>query len=110
MEIKSDAVGEVTIVRISGNLNTQTTPEAQIRLEQIIENGAKKILIDFEGLDYISSSGLRLLFVAAKQLTSVSGRLRVCNLSSVVQEVFDISGFTTLIPVFDNQAAALEEI
>ena len=109
MEMNVDEIGDVTVVQISGNLNTQTTPEAQIQIDRIIENGAKKILIDFEGLDYISSSGLRLLFVAAKQLTSVSGHLRVCNLSALVQEVFDISGFTTHIPVSNGQAAALDE-
>ena len=109
MEFDVDEIGAVTVVRISGYLNTQTTPEAQNQLVQIIENGAKKILIDFEGLKYISSAGLRFLIVAAKQLTSVSGQLRVCNLNSVVQEVFDISGFTKLIPVSNSRAAALDE-
>ena len=110
MELVVNEIGDVTVVRITGNLNTETTPEAQSQLQQIIENGAKKLVIDFEKLDYISSSGLRLFAVAAKQLTPVSERRRVCNLSAVVQELFDISGFATLIPVSPSQAAALEEM
>ena len=110
MELVVNQIGDVTVVRISGNLNTETTPQAQSQLQRIIENGAKKMVIDFEKLEYISSSGLRLLAIAAKQMTPVSERMRVCNLSDVVQEVFDISGFATLIPVSPSQAAALEEM
>ena len=63
MEIVVNEIGDVTVVRITGNLNTETTPEAQSQLQQIIENGAKKLVIDFEKLDYISNSGLRLFAV-----------------------------------------------
>lgn len=108
MEFKVDKLGEVTVVRISGNLDTQTSPDSQKQLTQLIDNGAKKILIDFEDLNYISSSGLRMLLVAAKQLKAVSGQLRVCNLKAVVREVFDVSGFTVMLPVSNSQAEALD--
>jgi anti-anti-sigma factor len=109
MEFKADVVSEVTVIQISGRLDNQTSLDAQKLLVQNIDNGAKKILIDFKNLDYISSSGLSLLIVAAKRLTSVSGQLRVCNLNNVVREVFEISGFTAIVPVSDSQAAALNE-
>ena len=51
MELVVNEIGDVTVVRITGNLNTETTPEAQSQLQQIIENGAKKLVIDFEKLD-----------------------------------------------------------
>ncbi len=108
MEFKVDKLGEVTVVRVAGNLDTQASPDAQKQLTQLIDNGAGKILIDFEDLNYIASSGLRMLLVAAKRLKGVSGQLRVCGLNTVVQEVFDISGFAVMLAVSKSQAEALD--
>jgi anti-anti-sigma factor len=109
MEFDVDEIGEVSVVRISGKLDTLTSIEAQNKLTKIIDGGAKKILIDFEKLGFISSYGLRLLLLGTQEVKQVSGQLRVCNLNSVVREVFDMSGFTTIIPVSISQAEALEE-
>ena len=109
MEIDVDEIGEVSVIRISGKLDTLASIEAQDKLTKIIDDGAKNILIDFEKLDYISSYGLRLLLLGTQDVKRVSGQLRICNLSPVVQEVFDVSGFTTIIPVSNSQAEALEE-
>ncbi len=108
MEITNSNVGEVRVVRITGNLDTQSFSNAQAKLTGLMDEGAKKILVDFEDLDYISSAGLRILLVVAKQLTSVGGELRICSLNEVVQDVFDISGFSTIFNVAPNRSAALE--
>ena len=108
MELVVNEIGDVTVVRITGNFNTETTPEAQSQLQQIIEIGAKKLVIDFEKLDYISSSGLRLFAVAAKQLTPVSERMRVCNPNKTVREIFEISGFVEILSIFADKAEALD--
>ena len=108
MDLTVGEAGAVTIVRIEGNLDTQTSPEAEAQLTRLIEAGARKIVVDFERLAYISSSGLRILLVAAKQLQESGGELRVCSLSDLVREVFDISGFDSILPVSNSQAEALD--
>ncbi len=108
MDFTVDEFGDVKAVRIAGNLDTQTSTVAQEQLTQLIDNGATKILVDFEDLNYISSSGLRMLLVAAKRLNGVNGQLRVCSLNTVVQKVFDISGFAVMLPVSKSQAEALD--
>ena len=108
MEITNSKVGEVRVVRITGNLDTQSFSDAHAHLMGLMDGGAKKILVDCEKLDYISSAGLRILLVVAKQLTSDGGELRICSLNEVVQEVFDISGFSTIFNVTPSQPAALE--
>ena len=67
----------------------------------------KKVLLDLEKLDFITSAGLRVLLATSQELKEVGGELRVCNLNELVQEVFDISGFNTLLMVFDNEAKAM---
>ncbi len=100
--------GEVKIVRIEGELNTQTSPDAEAQLTQLIDAGARKVVVNFERLAYISSSGLSILLAAARQLQVSGGELRVCSLSDLVQEVFDISGFDSIVSVSKNEAEALD--
>jgi anti-sigma B factor antagonist len=108
MEIAVSDAGEVKVVRIEGKLDTQSSPDAQTQLTQLIAQGATKLVVNFEKLDYISSAGLRILLAAAKQLKGNSGELRICSLNEVVQEVFDISGFTTILTVTKTEPEALE--
>ncbi len=84
MDITVDEVGDVRVVRIAGNLDTQTSPVTQEQLTQLIQDGATKILLDFEELNYISSSGLRVLLVAHKRLEGNSGQVRICNPNTMV--------------------------
>jgi anti-sigma B factor antagonist len=109
MELMMDEIGDVTVVRISGKLDTLTSIDVQDKLTKIIDDGAKNILIDCEKLDFISSYGLRLLLLGTQQVKRVSGQLRVCSLNAMVREVFDVSGFTEIIPVSHSQAEALEQ-
>lgn len=108
MQISIKTADKVKVLKFKGKLDTQTSPEAQEQMTELIEKGAKKILVNFGKLDYISSAGLRILLVAAKQLKSAGGELRLCSLNEVVKEVFDISGFTTIFKVFDSETDALE--
>jgi anti-sigma B factor antagonist len=98
---------EVKVVGFDGELDTNSAPEAESQLKQFMEQGVKKILLNFEKLDFISSSGLRILLATGQQLKGAGGQLKVCSLNETVQEVFDISGFSTLLDVFENEADAL---
>ena len=108
MQIAVKTANEVKVLAFEGSLDTQTSPEAQTQLNQLIDGGDKKILVNFEKLHYISSAGLRILLAAAKQLKTADGELRICDLNEVVKEVFDISGFSTIFKIFENETEALD--
>ena len=109
MTISVKTTNDVKVLHCEGELDTQTSPDAQNQLKQLIEEGARKILVNFEKLDYISSAGLHVLLTAAKQLKAVDGELRVCGLNEVVKEVFEISGFMTILKVFGSESEAIED-
>ncbi len=71
------------------------------------KNGAPLIL-DFSGVDYISSVGLRALMLAARQVKAQDGRIAIAALQPVVKEVFEISRFNLVLKVFDTVKAASE--
>ena len=109
MTISVKTTHDVKVLHCEGELDTQTSPDAQNQLKRLIEEGARKILVNFEKLEYISSAGLHVLLTAAKQLKAVDGELRVCGLNEVVKEVFEISGFKTILKVFGSESEAIED-
>ncbi len=106
MEITTRANGDVTIVAIAGNLDSASSPEAQQALDAILAGGARKLAVDFSRLDYISSAGLRVLLGAAKKVGAAGGALRLFGLNETVREVFDVSGFSTILAVFPGEPEA----
>ena len=108
MTISVKTTNDVKVMLCEGALDTKTSPDALKQLKQLIEEGARKVLVNFEKLEYISSAGLHVLLTAAKQLKAVDGELRVCGLNEVVKEVFDISGFVTILKVCGSESEALE--
>lgn len=107
MKISVDEAGDVSVVRFEGNLDTNTAPEAQDQFDELADRGVEKVLVDFSELDYISSAGLRVLLATAKKLGGQGGSLRLCHLNETVAEVFEISGFSVILSVFDSEEEAL---
>ena len=106
MHFSSRTNNDIHIVAIAGSLDSTTSPDAQKSLDAVVA-GAKKVLLDFSGLDYISSAGLRILLGAAKQLRASGGTLGMFGLNQSVREVFEISGFSTILSVYQSEAEAL---
>ena len=109
MEITTKDVNDVKVVQFQGHLDSNTSQEAEKFLNDLLDQQEKKILVDFEKLDYISSAGLRVLLSTTKQLKTYDGTLRLCNLNETVQEIFDMSGFSTILQVYKTEPQALEE-
>ncbi len=108
MDITTQTRNDVTVVAIAGNLDSNTSPQAQQAIDGVLAGGGKRIVVDFTALDYISSAGLRVLLGAAKRLSGAGGALHLFGLNATVREVFDISGFSTILPVFATEAEALK--
>ena len=90
-------------------LDTATAPTAGQALSTLMDQGVRRIVVDFSDVPYITSSGLRVILATAKQLRAKGGELCVCSLNEAVEEVFEISGFNTLLPVFASSADAVRD-
>ena len=108
MDISTRTQNDVTLVALAGSLDSNTSPQAQQALDGVLAGGARKVVIDFTALDYISSAGLRVLLGAVKRLGGSGGGLRLFGLNQTVREVFQISGFSTILAVFATEADALK--
>jgi anti-anti-sigma factor len=100
----------VSVVSVAGKLDTLCAPDFQGKLLELIGLGEKIIVLDFMGLQYVSSAGLRSILIGAKKAKSCGGRLCCCGLQPVVKKVFEVSGFSEMIPVFETHQEALEKL
>jgi anti-anti-sigma factor len=106
MEISTRTMNDIHIVGINGSLDSTTSPEAKKSIDAVLV-GAKKVLLDFSQLDYISSAGLRVLLGTAKHLRGSGGKLGLFGLNQSVREVFEISGFSSILSVYQSEPEAL---
>ena len=106
MEITTRSEQEVTVVDISGSLDTQTSGPASEQLTDIANN-ASSMLLNLAHLEFLSSAGLRVLLRTAKQLSKADGVIKVCGATGTVKEVLEISGFHNFLDLFDTEDQAL---
>ena len=100
------AMDEFRIVRPKGRLDGTTGILFEQDVQQEIDAGHTELVVDMSQLEYISSAGLRALLVVAKKLKAAGGRMALCALRKPVKEIFDVTGYTTLLDVFPTKDAA----
>lgn len=98
--------GKVLVLKPEGRLDSNTINAAEADMFAHLEKGETRIVLDLSGLDYISSSGLRLVLMMGKRLSLKGGKLALCGLKPQIREVFEISGFISIINVVDTRAEA----
>ena len=113
MECKTRDIANVTLFQVEGRIDHTTAKIFESALLPQLTGCIgedKKLLLDCRELVYISSAGLRILMIAAKQCRKQSGKMVLAALQPVIQEVFQITRFDTLFEVFPTVRAALENI
>lgn len=88
--------GKATLT-IEGRLDTVTAPELEKTMQDILP-GLKELVLDFEKLDYISSTGLRILLSAQKAMNG-QGSMKVCHVNDTVMEIFEVTGFSDILTI-----------
>ncbi len=98
MNITLTDCGSYIRLIVDGRIDTNTSPQ----LQQAILNAFQKnndVVLDFLNVDYISSAGLRALLIGHKTATSKGGSMKLTNVSSVVMNIFDVTGFAKILKV-----------
>lgn len=99
MEMEHRTEEGICIISVAGRLDAGTSIEFGSSVMQLIDQGQHKMALDLGGLDYVSSAGLREFLRAAKALKAKGGGIVCCALKDYVKEIFEMSGFSSIIPV-----------
>ena len=97
MKLTKSLKDNILTVAVEGRLDTSTSPELDELLTAERDN-ADKLVLDFSGLDYISSAGLRVLLSNHKAMASKGG-MTVTGVSPIVAEIFEITGFSDILNI-----------
>ncbi len=107
MIISEKKSGGILILGIRGKIDTDGAEQLLDKLSALIAHGEHRLLLDFSGVDYINSSGLRSLLITAKELKGRSGKMVLANVSELVHQVLRISGCASVIGIHPSQEEAL---
>jgi anti-sigma B factor antagonist len=97
MTIDRNVDGSKTQLKISGRLDTSTAPELEATINSCLA-GVEELVMDFEGLEYVSSAGLRVILKTQKIMNN-QGNMKIINVNDTIMEVFDITGFADVLTI-----------
>ncbi len=106
MSIVTTHAGPVTIISPQGRLDSNTAKAFEADLLAQVSSGTLSLVINFAELDYISSAGLRVILMAAKRVKSAKGAFALAGMAEHIREVFQVSGFLSILDAFPDVAQA----
>ncbi len=107
MECTCQKIGQAVTIKVIGRMDAVTAPDFEKQCGQWLDQGENHLAVDLSGLEYISSAGLRAILGTGKKLKARGGSLVFGGMSPMVKEVFTISGFAAIFPVYDDLESAL---
>jgi anti-anti-sigma factor len=107
MNFTKEKINDFCVLKIEGRIDTTNFTEFETEINLLFNSGEKNIIFNCSGLNYISSSGLRVFLITQKKSISLNGKLHLCCLQPTIKEIFDISGFSTIFKIFETQEEAL---
>jgi anti-sigma B factor antagonist len=109
MEINVKPVEQVTVIEISGEIDSNTAPQAQERVLPLVQPGAK-ILLDMSQVEYMSSAGLRMLLSMYRQVTQQNGSIVLVGLAEEIKDTMSITGFLNFFTTRDTVDEGLKAL
>lgn len=97
MKIDQNRIDDKVTLALEGRLDTITAPELEAALTPALE-GAAELTLDFAGVEYISSAGLRVL-LSAQKVMNRQGKMKLTHVCEPVLEIFEVTGFLDILTI-----------
>ena len=110
MEISHRLENDILIVAIAGRMDAATAPIADETINKTLAENTNRLLFDLSALEYLSSGGLRVILGVAKEIRRREGKVALADLNQYVYEIFEVSGFTSMIPIKDTVEEGLKDL
>ena len=110
MAVTIETRGTALVAVASGRIDSANASQFQEELSVVNDGSGSGVILDLGGLSYISSAGLRVILMVAKTLRSTNTNFVVCSPSDAIREIFEISGFSQIIPIHNSQDEALSVV
>ena len=101
--------GDIAILCINGFLDAHTAPRFEKSIQEEVDAGRVRLIVDCAGLTYISSAGLGVFMSFVEDVREKGGDIKICGLAEAVYQVFDILGFPALFDIVPDRQAAIDK-
>ena len=108
LHIKLEEIEQVVVLRIDGRIDHSTAPLLERKIDTLCGEDHIQLALDFSRIDYLSSSGMRVLLSETKKLHSRKGALVLFSVGSEVEEVLKMAGFDRILRIFPTEKEALQ--
>ena len=98
----------ISVLNVEGRIDASNSGQIHERIMDEIERGCYKIVVNFAGVSYISSAGLRVLIYASKAVAKNSGAFSICSVNDNIDKIFQVSGLACLFDIQKDVAASIE--
>jgi anti-sigma B factor antagonist len=105
--IEASPNGSTVVIKVTGRMDAAQATTFEEECMGWIAKGANRLIIDLSGLAYISSLGLRSFVSVGKSLQEKDGDFRLCGLTGLVKQVFEITRLNTVFPIYDSVDSAV---
>ena len=99
--------GEVSVLAVSGEVDVATVPRLREQLHALVASGTPRIVVDLDAVDFLDSTGLGVLVGALKRVRNNGGELALVCTSPRIRKVFEVTGLTGHLTIFDSREKAL---
>lgn len=97
MNIEKVCNDNEVILNVSGRLDTTTAPSLETAVAEVLSD-CEYLTLDFAGLEYISSAGLRVILKAQKAMAAKGG-MKLLHVNETIMEIFEITGFSDILTI-----------
>jgi anti-anti-sigma factor len=112
LEVRSEVIDGVTVLRIAGNFDAQalTNEILESGVRAAVSAGTPRIIFDMREVRFITSAGVRVVVMTARRATAAKGGLSIFGVQPEVKEVFEVSGLASIIPIASDEAEARSKL
>ena len=97
------------IIYLAGRLDVHTSSDIEVQLDDFrLKNPDKNLIFDMSRVEYVSSSGLRMLVSLMRALNAANKTLKLCQLGEVVAKVFAVVELMDMFDIYDDEASAIQ--
>jgi len=107
MTIEPTELDRAVLLKVTGRMDADNAHEFEEACQHWITHGTKHLIADLDGLQYVSSMGLRSFLSVAQKLQAISGSLILCGLHGLPRQVFELTRLIGLFPVFETAQQAI---
>ena len=110
--VKTKSIGDgKSVVYFLGRIDVSTANNIEETIEKFIASeNISSMLINLEGVEYLSSSGFRVLIAIMRKLQSSGGSLKICSLKSDIKKMFDVIEMTPLFDIFETENEGISQL